>query len=169
MKKITIERNKHHICNSILLVIIGLISYYYYYSTLVTLYYYYIIISLITIFVMLFNKCKITFTFQTISCFIKAFLVVYFLFFSSLLILKGRNGIEIFRVPLKGYYTRRIDGVLFRFNNSSFDRKLNLNKYPYIDLKEKYDIKLELQQPIKGVYFIHSISLIEKNEDLSNR
>lgn len=163
MEVIVTSKIKDKRLKSILLIIIGLISYYYFYSTLVTTYLYYLIILVVAIFIaLLYTRYKIQSKSKLFYYILKLSLIIYFFFFSCLFILKNKTEVVSFNTPLNGYYTRRIDGVLFQFQNRNFDRKLNLNDYPSIDLKENYDVKLELQEVISGVYYIHDISLEKK-------
>ena len=138
-------------------------SYYYYYSTLVTTYLYYFIILFVSLFfVLIFTKDKTKLRSILLIKTIKLALLIYFVFFSFLFIMKNKTNLEIFKTPLNGYYTVNIDGVLFRFQNKNFDRKFNLKNYPQADLKKRYEVKLELRQPLSNIYFIQTLSLIEK-------
>lgn len=160
-------RNKKF--DNIFFMIIGTISFYYYYSTLVTTYLYYIIILLLaflTIFVKNANSKLKSFT--LLMRMLKLFLILYFVLFSFLLIRKDNSKLEIFKTSLNGYYTGRIDGVLFRFKDFNFKRNVNLTGYTQDDLREKYDLKLELTPLTSNIYFIENLSLVEKNDVLGN-
>lgn len=68
-------------------------------------------------------------------------------------------------VPLKGYYTRRIDGVLFSFKGYKFDRSIKLtdvlSKYGD-DLPNKCEIELSLERIFPNFYYINYIDIVEK-------
>lgn len=156
-------RNKK--IDNIFFMIIGTISFYYYYSTLVTTYLYYIIILLLaflTIFVVKNANSKLK-GFTLLMRMLKLFLILYFVLFSFLLIRKNNSKLEIFKTSLNGYYTGRIDGVMFKFKGFSFKRNVNLTDYTQGDLREKYDLKLELTSLTSNIYFIENLSLVEKN------
>ncbi len=128
-------RNKKF--DNIFFMIIGTISFYYYYSTLVTTYLYYIIILLLaflTIFVKNANSKLKSFT--LLMRMLKLFLILYFVLFSFLLIRKDNSKLEIFKTSLNGYYTGRIDGVMFKFKGFSFKRNVNLTDYTQGDLTQ---------------------------------
>lgn len=155
---------------NIFLIIIGIISFYYYYSTLVTTYLYYIILLLIAVLITLVvtNDKSTLKRFTLLMRMLKLFLILYFVLFSFLLIRKDNSKLEIFKTSLNGYYTGRIDGVLFRFKDFNFKRNVNLTGYTQDDLREKYDLKLELTPLTSNIYFIENLSLVEKNDVLGN-
>ncbi len=157
------EKIKKSKFERMILVIVGIISFYYYYSTLVTTNLYYVLIVFISfvVYYVCQIKRKVGVKLMLIET-LKLSLIAYFILFSILFVFKRQKEVESFRVPLNGYYRSKIDGVSFTFHNSKFDRKLNLSKYITDDLKEKYEVELELQQPICKIYFIRNLNLVEK-------
>lgn len=70
-------------------------------------------------------------------------------------------------VPLRGYYTHRMDGVLFSYEGYKFDRTINLtdvlSKYGD-DLPNKCELKLSLEQIFPNFYYINYIDIVEKDK-----
>lgn len=109
------------------------------------------------------NVSLLYYNFTLLMRMLKLFLILYFVLFSFLLIRKNNSKLEIFKTSLNGYYTGRIDGVMFKFKGFSFKRNVNLTDYTQGDLREKYDLKLELTSLTSNIYFIENLSLVEKN------
>ena len=66
---------------------------------------------------------------------------------------------------LKGYSTNRIAEVCFRYNETPFWRRYNLNQYPNVKLlHEQYDVKLTIKPISDNVAKLESITLIPKSE-----
>ena len=67
-------------------------------------------------------------------------------------------------VPLSGYYTGRIDGVLFSFKGYKFNRSLNLadaiSKYGE-ELPNKCELELSLSEVFTNFYYINYIDVVE--------
>ncbi|MDY3538314.1 hypothetical protein PG275_09905 [Riemerella anatipestifer] len=99
---------------------------------------------------------------------IKIFFLVgisgYFIHFSFLYI-KAKN-YKVFKeiVPLNGYYTRRINGVLFTFRNKNFDRPISKisSKILENDILKKYELELKLVEVGDDVYFISTKNIVLK-------
>ena len=73
-----------------------------------------------------------------------------------------------YSVPIKGYYTRKVDGVLFSFQGKTFDRPFNLvSKVPEEESKKKgfykkYRLKISVKEFNFEMYYINSIELLDK-------
>ncbi len=142
--------------------IMGLIAIRYIYSFLVTKYVYFfvlILIALVVTYIARFYSNRIKrYSFSGNLLYIST--VLYFLFFSLIFILKVRGEPETFLVSINGFYTSKIDGVLFEFENTHFDRKVDLSSYDTNKLKNMYRLKLELVPTLPGIYYIENISVI---------
>lgn len=79
--------------------------------------------------------------------------------------ISAHNAIDV-TVPLNGYYTRRVDGVLFSYKGYKFNRTLNisdvLTKYGK-DLTKECELKLSLYEVFENFYYINYIDVVEKN------
>jgi len=84
-------------------------------------------------------------------------------FFSGLTVFSKYNKSEVYIVKMRGYTLSRRDEIFFKFNNKSFSRRYNLNNYNIKELKDNYNIKLELKQPLKNIYYIKRMDLIFKD------
>ena len=68
-------------------------------------------------------------------------------------------------VPLSGYYTRRIDGIVFYFEGDKFDRKYDIQK-----LADQYgrglfgshEVHLTLTKVLHNVYYLNNLSVKPK-------
>ena len=93
--------------------------------------------------------------------FLSAWNILYLYGYSSV----SKHQIINVTVPLKGYYTRRIDGVLFSYRGYKFDRTINLtdvlSKYGD-DLPNKCELELSLEQIFPNFYYIKFIDIVEK-------
>lgn len=80
--------------------------------------------------------------------------------------ISAHNTIEVI-VPINGYYTRRIDGVLLSYKGYKFNRTLNisdvLTKYGK-DLTKECELKLSLYEVFEDFYYINYIDVVKKNE-----
>jgi hypothetical protein len=152
---------------SIILIILPTIATYLLHSFLVTSYIYYLILIIISLLITLLIRFKIMHLFDK-SLFV-TFLVVccliYDVFLSGLLVYSKYNKSEFYIVKMKGYTLSRIDEIFFKFHNKIFSRRYNLNNYNVKELKDNYNIKLELKQPLRNIYYIESINLIYKNTE----
>ncbi|WP_304313741.1 hypothetical protein, partial [Phocaeicola plebeius] len=74
-------------------------------------------------------------------------------------------------VPLSGYYTRRINGVVFRFEGDKFDRKFDIQELADKhgrDLLDSHEVHLTLKEVLPDVYYLDNISVKAKN-NLQNK
>lgn len=107
----------------------------------------------------------IIFKFQKIfSVFIFIIMLIYCSYF-SLLYIKNNNMLPDENiVAINGFYTRRIDGVLFTFRNKNFDRpisKIN-NKVLNDNILNNYKLKLNLVKCTDDIYLVSSLKIIPK-------
>ena len=152
----------------ILLIALGLIAIIYILRLkfLITTYTYAIVIAAISIAVTLIafifkatrQKDKVLFG---IRSFVMLYISMWTLFYSYCYVQKSTN-VQTAIVPINGYYTRRMDGVLFTFQDKHFDRKAFIPNYSD-SLIDKYVIKLELVEVISNVYYINKLHIIPKN------
>ena len=79
--------------------------------------------------------------------------------------ISAHNTIEVI-VPINGYYTRRVDGVLFSYKGYKFNRTLNisdvLTKYGK-DVTKECELKLSLYEVYENFYYINYIDIVKKN------
>lgn len=69
-------------------------------------------------------------------------------------------------VPLNGYYTRRINGVVFYFEGDKFDRKYDIQELADKHGRELFDsheVHLTLTKILPDVYYINNISVQPKS------
>lgn len=69
-------------------------------------------------------------------------------------------------VPLSGYYTRRIDGIVFYFEGDKFDRKYNIQELSDQygkGLLDSHEVHLTLRKILPDVYYLDNISVKSKN------
>ena len=69
---------------------------------------------------------------------------------------------KIYKVPLSGYSTSRVDNIYFRFKGRAFKRPFSLTDYDLSDICNRYDVELYLKEPLPAVYYISGISLCKK-------
>ena len=69
---------------------------------------------------------------------------------------------KIYKVPLSGYSTSRVDNIYFRFKGRAFKRPFSLTDYDLSDICNRYDVELYLKEPLSAVYYISGISLCKK-------
>ena len=69
---------------------------------------------------------------------------------------------KIYKVPLNGFSTLRVDHIYFRFKGSAFERSFSLSDYDLSDICNRYDVELYLKEPLPTVYYISGISLCKK-------
>ena len=74
---------------------------------------------------------------------------------------------KIYKVPLDGFSTFRVDHIYFRFKGRSFKRSFSLSDYALSDSCKQYDVVLYLKEPLPTVYYISGMSLCKK-ENVSN-
>lgn len=148
----------------ILLIIIGFLSYGYFLSTLVTTFIYYILLLIISFIVcVLMNLFKNSAShFERVTVLFKIYLMLYFSFFTMLFFVSKITKPEIHIVPLNGYSTYKTNAIYFRFQNENFSRHCNLNGYPLDSLEYKYNVKLNLKQPLPNIYFIQYFEIVRK-------
>lgn len=150
--------------NVILLIIIGFLSYGYFLSTLVTTYIYYAILLLFSFIICLlrnsFKKAKSNY--ERLKVYFITYLVLYFVFFSSLFCVSKLFNSKIYIVPLNNYSTYKTNAIYFTFCDYKFKRYHYIKKQPHGDVKNKYNIELTLRQPLRHIYFIQYIDVFEK-------
>ena len=64
---------------------------------------------------------------------------------------------QTYVVPLSGYYTRRIDGIVFYFEGDKFDRKYNIQELADQygkGLLDSHEVHLTLRKILPDVYYI---------------
>lgn len=69
-------------------------------------------------------------------------------------------------VPLSGYYTRRIDGIVFYFEGDKFDRKYNIQELADQygkGLLDSHEVHLTLRKILPDIYYLDNISVKSKN------
>ena len=69
---------------------------------------------------------------------------------------------KIYRVPLNGFSTFRVDHIYFSFKGRFFKRSFSLSDYDLSDSCKQYDVELYLKEPLPTVYYISGISLYKK-------
>jgi len=69
---------------------------------------------------------------------------------------------KIYKVPLNGFSTVRVDHINFRFKGRAFERSFSLSDYDLSDSCKQYDVELYLKEPLPTVYYISGISLCKK-------
>lgn len=69
---------------------------------------------------------------------------------------------KIYKVPLNGFSTFRVDHIYFSFKGRSFERSFSLSDYALSDSCKQYDVELYLKEPLPTVYYVSGISLCKK-------
>lgn len=69
---------------------------------------------------------------------------------------------KIYKVPLNGFSTLRVDHIYFRFKGRSFERSFSLSDYDLSDSCKQYDVELYLKEPLPTIYYISGMSLCKK-------
>lgn len=69
---------------------------------------------------------------------------------------------KIYKVPLDGFSTLRVDHIYFSFKGRSFKRPFSLTDYDLSDICNRYDVELYLKEPLPTVYYISGMSLCKK-------
>ena len=69
---------------------------------------------------------------------------------------------KIYKVPLDGFSTLRVDHIYFSFKGRSFKRSFSLSDYDLSDSCNQYDVELYLKEPLPAVYYISGMSLCKK-------
>lgn len=71
---------------------------------------------------------------------------------------------KIYKVPLNGFSTLRVDHIYFSFKGRSFKRSFSLSDYDLSDSCKQYDVELYLKEPLPTVYYVSGISLCKKEK-----
>ena len=69
---------------------------------------------------------------------------------------------KIYKVPLNGFSTFRVDNIYFSFKGRIFKRFFSLSDYDLSDSCKQYDVELYLKEPLPTVYYISGMSLCKK-------
>lgn len=69
---------------------------------------------------------------------------------------------KIYKVPLNGFSTHRVDHIYFSFKGRAFERSFSLSDYALSDSCKQYDVELYLKEPLPTVYYISGMSLCKK-------
>ena len=69
---------------------------------------------------------------------------------------------KIYKVPLNGFSTHRVDHIYFRFKGRAFERSFSLSDYDLSDSCKQYDVELYLKEPLPTIYYISGMSLCKK-------
>ena len=69
---------------------------------------------------------------------------------------------KIYKVPLNGFSTFRVDNIYFSFKGRVFKRSFSLSDYDFSDSCKQYDVELYLKEPLPTVYYISGMSLCKK-------
>ena len=69
---------------------------------------------------------------------------------------------KIYKVPLNGFSTLRVDHIYFSFKGRAFERSFSLSDYDLSDSCKQYDVELYLKEPLPTVYYISGMSLCKK-------
>lgn len=69
---------------------------------------------------------------------------------------------KIYKVPLNGFSTLRVDHIYFSFKGRSFKRSFSLSDYALSDSCNQYNVELYLKEPLPTVYYISGMSLCKK-------
>lgn len=69
---------------------------------------------------------------------------------------------KIYKVPLNGFSTLRVDHIYFSFKGRSFKRSFSLSDYDLSDSCKQYDVELYLKETLPTVYYVSGISLCKK-------
>ena len=73
---------------------------------------------------------------------------------------------KIYKVPLNGFSTVRVDHINFRFKGRAFERSFSLSDYDLSDSCKQYDVELYLKEPLPTVYYISGMSLCKKENTI---
>jgi hypothetical protein len=153
------------------ILVVAFISYRFHSNSLIAVDYFYVVILSISLCIFLFLffvmirykvKSKITF-------FAKIVLYVYFIVFLILFIAGNYCQEKVVITQLRNVsYTRYGTQITFRINDKPFSKQLFLKKYrsktnPNPDFTKEYDVILRLKEPIRHIYIIDSIGLIQKD------
>lgn len=74
---------------------------------------------------------------------------------------------QTYVVPLSGYYTRRIDGVIFYFKGDKFDRKYSIQELAdqYGErLLDSHEVHLTLTKVLPDVYYLENLRIKKISE-----
>lgn len=71
---------------------------------------------------------------------------------------------KIYKVPLDGFSTHRVDHIFFSFKGRAFERSFSLTDYDLSDICNRYDVELYLKEPLPTVYYISGMSLCKKEK-----
>ncbi|WP_281235086.1 hypothetical protein [Flavobacterium gelatinilyticum] len=108
-----------------------------------------------------FNSIVIIYTF---------FILFSTVFMSYAFVNKNNVETKVYTVIIKGYYTRKVDGVLFDFKGKTFDRPFDLANQvskpesSTENFYKKYRLKLSVKEFDFDIYYLNSIDLIRKEE-----
>ena len=69
---------------------------------------------------------------------------------------------KVYKVPLNGFSTHRVDHIFFRFKGRVFERPFSITDYDLSDICNRYDVELYLKEPLPTVYYVSGISLCKK-------
>ena len=69
---------------------------------------------------------------------------------------------KIYKVPLNGFSTFRVDNIYFSFKGRVFKRSFSLSDYDLSDSCKQYDVELYLKEPLPTIYYISGMSLCKK-------
>lgn len=130
----------------------------------------YLVYGVVFVLSFLFSLILVTIKKEKIGFLLKMLYLSFMFFFLLLLIvafLFGENRKAVtYSVPLKGYYTRRVGGVLFEFKGTNVDRPMSKLGDLGEDIKkgnelslDKYVIKISVKECFYGCYLIETLSL----------
>lgn len=69
---------------------------------------------------------------------------------------------KIYKVPLNGFSTFRVDNIYFSLKGRVFKRSFSLSDYDLSDSCKQYDVELYLKEPLPTIYYISGMSLCKK-------
>ena len=69
---------------------------------------------------------------------------------------------KIYKVPLNGFSTFRVDNIYFSFKGRAFERFFSLSDYDLSGSCNQYNVELYLKEPLPTVYYISGMSLCKK-------
>ena len=169
MKQIKEKRNKSNMCTWLIIVLLAMYMYLRL-NFLITFSDWWIALcycGVFLVFMLLFyllGKSIIYLKIIEISTivFLSVWNIIYLCGFYSI---GAHNTIEVI-VPIYGYYTRRVDVVLFSYKGYKFNRTLNisdvLTKYGK-DITKECELKLSLYEVYENFYYINYMDIVKKN------
>lgn len=152
--------------------VLMLLVYWFHYDFLVVDYYWCLLIGLTCIictsilWIIVFYATKKRIDMGTcIKMAISVYLFCWVMIYSYGYFVKSEKEKLTYIVPLSGYYTRRINGIVFYFEGDKFDRKYDIQELADKHgrkLFDSHEIHLTLTKVLPEVYYLDNISVMPK-------